>query len=84
MLTHFLDVLPMPHEWQQQSSGEGIQRAPAEESEWTVEVPVETEDEPLIDAHNQSVEGTAVAALAVIMLLGAALFTMSKLQLHKI
>lgn len=84
MLTHFLDILPPPREWQQQSSGEGIQPAPTEESEWTVEVPVDVEEDSLLDGRDQSLEGTAVAALAVVLLLGASLFAMNKLQFYKI
>lgn len=83
-MMHFLDILPPPGGWHQHSSGEGIQQEPVEESEWTVEVPVEVEEEPLLDTRDQSVEGTAVAALAVVLLLGAALFAMSKVKLSKI
>lgn len=83
-MTHFLDILPPPGGWHQHSSGEEIQQEPIEESEWTVEVPVEIEEKPLLDNHDQSIEGTAVAALAVTLLLGAALFAMSKLKLTKV
>lgn len=83
-MTHFLDILPPPREWHQHSSSQGFQQEPAEESEWTVEVPVEVEDDPLLDGRDQSLEGTAVAALAVTLLLGAALFALSKLQLKKV
>lgn len=82
-MTHFLDILPIPREWQQHSSEQGVQQEPAEESGWATELPAETEEGPLLESHAQTIDGTAVAALAVTLLLGAALFAMSKLQLNK-
>lgn len=92
-MTPFLDVLPFPKDWKENSTpyigkkpqkdisikGEPKKPKDVKEAQLNTEVP-DTNTEPLLDGSQQPMEGTAVAALAVMLLLGASLLAMNKLK----
>lgn len=82
-MIHFLDVLLPPDMRHSEShiKGEPQAKDADDESVWTTEVDDAAESAPIIDSNlSSSVDGTAVAALAVVLLLGASLVAMAKLS----
>lgn len=84
MMIQFLDILPRPREWQQttpENQEKTDQPATDNDNEWSEELSSDTLFDPLLEAKDQSLDGTGVAALAVLLLLGASLLVMNKFKL---
>lgn len=79
----FLDII-YPRDVQHVDSrilGEPQANDGDDESVWTTEEDADADYTPILDPnHSSSIEGTGVAALAVVLLLGASLVAMTKLR----